>query len=206
MTVTSIERGEPFFVGEHLAMDFLNSIADGGTEWLSNGRDLVAWLQTAGAIDHATAARFSAENSKRLDAVAGRARALREWLRAFLRKHAKGVTKRALADLEPLNALLAEDDSFPRVGGAHGRLHYRREGRWSGPDQLLQPLAAAIATFLCDEDLGLVRHCEGHACTLMFLDRTKSHARRWCSMAVCGNRAKAAAHRAKARAAARKRA
>ncbi|MGO9268383.1 MAG: CGNR zinc finger domain-containing protein [Candidatus Binataceae bacterium] len=30
----------------------------------------------------------------------------------------------------------------------------------------------------------------------MFLDRTKAHARRWCSMAVCGNRAKAA-HRSR---------
>ena len=30
-----------------------------------------------------------------------------------------------------------------------------------------------------------------------FLDRTKGHARRWCSMAVCGNRAKAEAHRAR---------
>ena len=34
---------------------------------------------------------------------------------------------------------------------------------------------------------------------LMFYDRSKSHARRWCSMAVCGNRAKATAHRVRDR-------
>jgi predicted RNA-binding Zn ribbon-like protein len=38
----------------------------------------------------------------------------------------------------------------------------------------------------------LVRKCEGTTCTLWFLDVSKAHARRWCSMAVCGNRAKAA--------------
>ena len=34
---------------------------------------------------------------------------------------------------------------------------------------------------------------------LWFLDVSKAHARRWCNMAVCGSRAKAAAHRARAR-------
>ena len=46
-------------------------------------------------------------------------------------------------------------------------------------------------------DFRLIRGCEGPVCTLLFLDRTKAHGRRWCSMAVCGNRAKAAAHRAR---------
>ena len=50
-----------------------------------------------------------------------------------------------------------------------------------------------------EKDFSLVRKCEGEGCTLWFLDLSKAHARRWCSMAVCGNRAKAAAHRARAR-------
>jgi hypothetical protein len=41
--------------------------------------------------------------------------------------------------------------------------------------------------------------CEAGNCSLWFLDVSKGHARRWCSMAICGNRAKAAAHRARAR-------
>jgi predicted RNA-binding Zn ribbon-like protein len=40
-----------------------------------------------------------------------------------------------------------------------------------------------------------VKACEGPACTLMFADHTRGRARRWCSMAICGNRAKQAAHR-----------
>jgi predicted RNA-binding Zn ribbon-like protein len=76
-------------------------------------------------------------------------------------------------------------------------LRLRRVRRWTTPEQLLLPLAEAIGDLVCNADFRLIRACEGAACSLTFLDRTKAHARRWCSMAVCGNRAKAAAHRAR---------
>jgi len=49
-----------------------------------------------------------------------------------------------------------------------------------------------------------VKNCEGPTCTMLFLDTTKGHARRWCTMAVCGNRAKQASHRARAKDATRR--
>ena len=39
-------RPPPFFIGDDLALDFLNSIAtpwDQEIEWLTNGGDLVSW-------------------------------------------------------------------------------------------------------------------------------------------------------------------
>lgn len=207
MTDQPDSRPDAFFIGDHLALDFLNTVAGDGTEWLADGADLVDWLKRAGAIDRAAAMRLRAGDRKRLDAAAARARSLRDWLRAFLTKHAgrRTAPQNFLADLGPLNALLAEDDSHAAIVAAgDGRAHAARVRRWSSPDQLLQPIAASIADLICHEDLQLIRGCEGPTCTLMFLDRTKSHGRRWCSMAVCGNRAKAAAHRAKARRAARK--
>ncbi|HYM02392.1 MAG TPA: CGNR zinc finger domain-containing protein [Stellaceae bacterium] len=73
------------------------------------------------------------------------------------------------------------------------------ERRWTSPDRRLQPIADAIGDLVCNADFRLVKTCEGPACTVMFYDCTKAHSRRWCSMALCGNRAKAAAHRAKHR-------
>ena len=67
------------------------------------------------------------------------------------------------------------------------------------PRRALARWAAALARFPQAAMLHQRRACAGAACTLVFLDGTRSHARRWCSMAVCGNRAKAAAHRARAR-------
>jgi predicted RNA-binding Zn ribbon-like protein len=70
--------------------------------------------------------------------------------------------------------------------------------RWTAPEQLLQPLAEAISDLICHADFRRIRNCNGSDCALMFLDRTKAGGRRWCSMTTCGNRAKVAAHRARA--------
>ena len=93
-------------------------------------------------------------------------------------------------------ALLERDETFSRIsGGDGGRLELRATRRWRSPESLLAPIAEALARFVCEEDFANVRACEGHNCTLMFADHTRRRARRWCSMAICGNRAKQAAHR-----------
>ena len=67
--------------------------------------------------------------------------------------------------------------------------------RWRSPEALLLPVGEALARLICTEDFSQVKACDGPACTLLFADHTRGHARRWCSMAICGNRAKQAAHR-----------
>jgi predicted RNA-binding Zn ribbon-like protein len=47
-----------------------------------------------------------------------------------------------------------------------------------------------MAQVVVQEDFTQVKACEGAHCTLMFADHTRGRARRWCSMALCGNRAK----------------
>jgi predicted RNA-binding Zn ribbon-like protein len=76
-------------------------------------------------------------------------------------------------------------------------LEFRTMRRWRSPEGLLLPVGEALAKFVCEEDFSNVKACEGPACTLMFADHTRGHARRWCSMAICGNRAKQAAHRSR---------
>jgi predicted RNA-binding Zn ribbon-like protein len=200
------DRPPPFFVGDHLALDFLNSIASPKgvpVEWLRDGRELVSWLEQANVIAPAIAARFRQSKDQRaIDGVAVRARGFRDWLRGFVNRHmGKPLTPSAAKALGPLNELLAGDTSFPVVEAAGGEqaLRLGRVRRWEGPDELLRPIAEAAADLVCLVDFRLIRGCEGFPCTLLFLDRTKAHIRRWCSMAVCGNRAKAAAHRAKKR-------
>jgi len=200
---------KPVLVGDHLAMDLLNSIenlADPRTDCLLDGFGLIRWLEVAEAIDPATAGLLLDHDIGVLDKVAEEARDLREWFREFLRDNHPVEAQDLEKQLTYLNQVLARDDSHGRLvveshgahDHAHGHLTLVRERRWYHPDQLLQPLASAIAHLLAEEDLDLVRNCEGPTCSLMFLDRTKSHKRRWCSMAACGNRAKAAAHRARA--------
>jgi predicted RNA-binding Zn ribbon-like protein len=107
------------------------------------------------------------------------------------------------AAVAALNEPLARDSGFQRVEAAGGdaedrrRLLLRRVHRWESPGELLQPIAEAAADLIRNQDSRLIGSCKGSACTLIFLDRMKAHTRRWCSMAVCGNRAKAAAHPAR---------
>jgi predicted RNA-binding Zn ribbon-like protein len=198
------DRPRPFFVGDHLALDFLNTIAtpkDVPVEWIRDGPDLIDWLEQAQVISADVASRFRSSNDQQaLDAVTEKARTFRDWLRGFVTRHmGKPLGTSAAKVLEPLNALLAQDNSYPVVEATGGErvLRLRRVRLWESPDELLHPIAEAAADLICNADFRLIRACEGHVCTLLFLDRTKAHGRRWCSMAVCGNRAKAAAHRAR---------
>lgn len=209
-------RPAPFFVGDDLALDFLNSAAapwGQPIEWLVDGEDLIAWLEEAHAVPAKVAAQFRAEaRPPELDAVAAEARDLREWFRGFVVDHAgKPLEPASLNELAALNQLLERDLAYRRIALApappaeavdaegHGALHWEDTRRWRTPEALLQPIARAMGDLVCGKDFTLVRKCEGPTCTLWFHDVSKSHARRWCSMAVCGNRAKAAAHRARAR-------
>jgi predicted RNA-binding Zn ribbon-like protein len=216
MSASFTSRPAPYFVGDHMALDFLNSIAapqGEAIEWLGDGSDLLSWLERAHAIDPQVASRIRREHDtfRALDAVAEQARNLREWLRAFVTRHAGApLSAQAIKELHPLNRLLARDEIYRQVEATEQiglcddestarAMRWRQERRWVTPECLLQPIAEAIGDLVCTADFRLVRKCEGPTCTLLFYDRTKAHARRWCSMAACGNRAKAAAHRAKHR-------
>jgi predicted RNA-binding Zn ribbon-like protein len=92
---------------------------------------------------------------------------------------------------------LERDEAFSQISRHRhgGRFELLTVRRWRSPKSLLLPIGEALAKFACEEDFANVKACEGHSCTLVFADRTRRRARRWCSMAICGNRAKQAAHR-----------
>jgi predicted RNA-binding Zn ribbon-like protein len=203
-------RPDPIFIADAKGVDFLNSIAtpvDVPIEWLGSGEDLLKWLKQADLVPTNVLNGFrSSATPGELDGVAAEARSLREWFRGFVNTHkGRPLKPNALQQVQPLNRILERDDSFGQIvvndeerDGPSG-LKWIDRRRWRSPESLLLPIAREIAHVICDEDFSLVRACEGHTCTLMFVDRTKSHRRRWCSMAVCGNRAKQAALRERLR-------
>jgi len=60
---------------------------------------------------------------------------------------------------------------------------------------LIRPLLDAIAM----GEASSLRVCANRGCGSVFIDTTPMHRRKWCEMATCGNRAKAARHRARQR-------
>lgn len=197
-------RSPAIFVGDALGLDFLNSIAtpvDTAIDWIEDGEGLLSWLEQAqlapaDVLDTMRAQALPGE----LDKIADQARSLREWFRGFVQTHrGRPLAAEDLGELEPLNRLLERDEAFSRIVARRetgpGPLELQALRRWRSPEALLLPIGEALARFVCTEDFSNVKACEGPACTLLFADHTRGRARRWCSMALCGNRAKQAAHR-----------
>jgi predicted RNA-binding Zn ribbon-like protein len=184
-------------VADSRGLDFLNSIAtpiDTPVDWIADGAGLLAWLRQTQLVPAATLDKMAKEAA--LDGVAARARELREWLRGFVVKHkGRPLSVRSAQELEPLNTLLRQDQGYYQLIVGKDGIRLDAERRWMSPDSLLIPIAESIARMISEEDFTHIKACEGNACTLMFADHTRAHGRRWCSMSICGNRAKVSAHR-----------
>ena len=197
-------RPPAIFIADSLGLDFLNSIAtplDSPVDWLDRGDGLLRWLAQADLVPADALNELKARTMPgELDKVADQACALREWFRRFVLKHmGRPLPPKALQELGPLNKLLQRDETFSQISRHRerdgDRFELRAMRRWRSPESLLLPIGEALAKFVCEEDFARVKACEGHRCTLVFADHTRMQARRWCSMAICGNRAKQAAHR-----------
>lgn len=66
-------------------------------------------------------------------------------------------------------------------------------------DQARATIASSLAQFLADDAPSRLRVCANPGCRYLFIDRSPTGRRRWCNMRTCGNQAKVARHRARAR-------
>ena len=188
------------YVGESPALDFVNTESvesDRRRDGLSGFGALVSWSVGAGLISAAEASALSAfDGTVEGESALHCARELRAQLRAALQLLAAGerIDERAV----PLvNALLNSCAGHLALevadAGAPFRLRYTMS--LSDPMQLVAHIAENAAQLLCSPASSHIKKCENPACVLMFLDVSKNKKRRWCSMAMCGNRHKVASHR-----------
>lgn len=181
----------PMFVADQPALDFLNTvfILEGEPiDVLQSDDDVARWLVAAKLLAQLPPL------PARKNALLTRAHALRDTVRELV--HQRRAGKRL--QLAELNAFLAL--APPTLAVAHDRGGAPRLEQRFGtdtPEQILMPLALSAVELLVDADFSLVRTCESEDCVLQFYDRTKSHRRRWCSMATCGNRHKVQTFRAR---------
>ncbi|MEJ2868135.1 CGNR zinc finger domain-containing protein [Actinomycetospora sp. OC33-EN08] len=162
------------FVGGHPALDFVNT-TDGPlgartAERLRTWEDVLSWSRSAGLLTEAVG---SPDDP---DAALADLRALREDLHAVLTAGGAGSVVRAA-----VVAAYGRATPDPEVG-------WRVTAVEHGPDLPALRVALAVGTLLAGPDLARVGRCG--RCSWLFLDPSPTRRRRWCSMAVCGNRAK----------------
>jgi len=204
------------FVGDRLWLDFVNTDSATIGATLRSGRraprtdvleafmPFLQWLQAAGALDgeRATAIQRRAEQQPvGAAAVLADARRLRAALRG-LAERGSAVPGDRMRD-----AAVAEINRVLGRSTGTRRLDLRGDGRFTrnfAPvgdafAALVIPVAESAADSFVTGELPRVRRCADSRCGRVFYDGTKNRRRRWCEMSICGNRAKAARHRARRR-------
>lgn len=194
-----LERADSFLIlGNLPCVDLVNTeaVVDGQPVDMLNGfPDLLAWLVRAGLLAEPAlrTARERWEGKGEATAVFRQAVALRASLRQMVGRLAEG--KSAIDEqVEAINRVLAAGPAYRRVirkgKGYISTLVPHAESVLN----LLVPVAESAAWLLEHGDFSLLRRCENPRCVLYFYDTTRNGRRRWCSMAGCGSRAKAAAY------------
>lgn len=200
----SADRSPFIFVGERLWLDFVN--CEHGHRRFDALRDfetLIRWLEAAVILD---AERASGIRRRAQQQPAGAAAALVDArrVRAALRGLAERgpLSERVRAEgLAEINRVLGRSAGTRRVelrqDGTFIRSFVPVGDAFAG---LVIPVVESAADALILGELPRVRRCADPRCCRVFFDNTKNGRRRWCDMATCGNRAKAARHREKLKA------
>ena len=218
---TAAGRARFLFVGERLWLDFVNTepvspalarhagavvLADVADAPLHAGdalRDFdtfVWWLECAAVLD---AERAQGIRRRALQQPSGAAatlidaRRVRATLRVLAERGTAAPQVRFDA-LSEINRVLGRSAGTRRVelrpDGSYARAFVPVGDAFAG---LMIPIVESAADAMILGELGRVRRCADSRCPRVFFDRTKNGRRRWCDMATCGNRAKAARHRAR---------
>ena len=174
------------FVGGNLALDFVGTLSERNrarVEHLKDAGDVAAWLRDADVLDNVRADGGTLEQALRLrEALFSAIEALIDSSPLPGPDHLAVIN--AAASSPPPLVRITPDGHVERSGDiAAGLSAVARDG---------------IALF--DQRDGRLKWCAHPNCTHPFLDRSRGHRRRWCGMAGCGDRAKAAAYRARRRA------
>ena len=178
----------PFlFIGNNLAIDFTNTVIVKNGEvvdLLANGVDLAQWTHDAGLsvdtkrfspTDFSTVLKLRAAIQKIIDAMMNDSPSPRSAL-ATINQH--------LAQFSSQQVLRYKDNEYI-LQPAQTKLT---------ADGLLSRLAQEAADLLSSPQARQIKRCSNKDCILTFVDTSRSHKRRWCSMDTCGNRSKVATH------------
>lgn len=165
-----------------LIRSFVNTRdVEAGTDRFSTPSALRDWLVESGLL---------AEPSRVTEKDRQVAISLREALRAALVSHHEADVEPAAPGLESLARDFPLRLAFP-AGGP------RLEPAAQGVRGAMAALVAAVQNSVAEGTWSRLKICPADDCTWAFYDSSKNRSRTWCSMSVCGNRAKTRTFRAR---------
>lgn len=187
-------------IGGALCLDYVNTLnghVDGPLgephhEYLLDYRDLVLWSRHAGILTQEEVESLLEQAShtpREAKRVFGQAISLREVLYRIFKSLTDGVSPRE-EDLEVLNRIRSKTLAQSQIGPKADGFVVEWQSDPTALDRMLAPLVLSASDLLTSGRLARLRECDGDVCDWLFVDTSRNHLRRWCSMDHCGNRAK----------------
>jgi len=179
-------------LGGRLSLDFVNATpSNAELPW----ERLIHFLESTSIVSAGRGAQLLSlpqSDPQAAEALLFKARrlgsALRKVFAAMLRKQ-----RIAGEWIEPINEILRVTEGHDELVGQAGVWKIEFVAREGGLDWLLAAVARSGAEIIAEGARARVRLCANPHCGLFFYDNSRTRRRRWCSMAVCGNRSKVAA-------------
>jgi predicted RNA-binding Zn ribbon-like protein len=169
------------------------------TESLNAPADVLAWAANNGVSRSKELADRWARRPAEAESEFALVMALREAMYRLFAAIAGGH-KPAPADLALLNKALAEAPVRGPIEFGPGGFSWRSPAVAADAHALLARVLWSAGDLLASRRLERLRCCANPLCQYLFVDESRSGTRRWCSMATCGNRAKAHRHYARSKA------
>jgi predicted RNA-binding Zn ribbon-like protein len=182
-------------LGGRLAIDFANApsypgLASQDLTWEA----FVAFLEVSHVVSHdrsLTLLDLPRSDPHSAEVVLLRANRLKTSLRSAFR--ALLHQERVLQEwIEPINEILRITEGHDELVADTSRWKLEFFAREGGLDWLLAAVARSAAEIIAEGSHTHLRLCANPGCGLFFWDDSRTRRRRWCSMAVCGNRHKVA--------------
>ena len=179
-------------LGGRLSLDFVNATP---TKAELPWEHLIQFLESTSIVSAGRGAQLLSlpqSDPQAAEALLLKARrlgsALRKVFAAMLRKQ-----RIAGEWIEPLNEILRITEGHDELVAQAGVWKIEFVAREGGLDWLLAAVARSGAEIIVEGARARLRLCANPHCGLFFYDNSRTRRRRWCSMAVCGNRSKVAA-------------
>ena len=192
--MTDLHDGPAEPMPEELFIAFANRARIGGPGGAGDAADAAALRRWLDEHDLAGGRVSRARLERELPAF----RDLRSLVRGIAARRARGEPP-TRAQVAGINRAMRDGLHFHALRPVNGRSEFRMEQVGDDLDQARSAVAGSLAHYLADHDDGRLRVCADDGCGWLFIDRSPAGRRRWCDMRTCGNRAKVARHRARAR-------
>jgi predicted RNA-binding Zn ribbon-like protein len=184
-----------------LCLDFANTsdwhASEHPEESLHNFSDLLAWGKAAGVLSPESAERLKQLVLKKPEQAQRAYQTAIQTREAIYHIFSNRYAGRAISeeDLAKLNGLVHEAITHRQLVPKYDRIQWKWKPDGQEPNLISWEVAFSAVDLLTSDKVVWVRECDDdRGCGFLFIDLSKNHSRRWCSMESCGNRAKAHRH------------